>query len=367
MKKAVIIVVVILALGGALWAGIVMRDPIIQPTKTTVDVFEPTQQDPTARPTPTEVPIPLTKILPSDYQVFQSFNNCGPAALSMTLRYYGIVKSQEELGQALRPWQNAIGDNDDKSVTLQELGQKATEYGFIAYHRPNGNIEVLKRFIAADMPVITRTWVHPNEDIGHYRVVNGYDDTAKVLIQQDSMEGKDLRYSYDVFNEIWKNNNFEYLVLVPQDKKEIAENILGADRDEAAAWRSALTNAQNLLAQNPDDVYAGFNASIAYFHLNDYAASVKEFERVESRLAWRTLWYQIEPIQAYEKLGNHDRVFQLTDQILNNQNRSFSELYILRGDIYKKQGNAGLARAEYERAVYYNQNLKVAHNALASL
>lgn len=322
---------------------------------------------PTVQPTPTMVALPLSKILQSDYQVFQSFNNCGPAALSMTLRYYGLIKSQEELGVALRPWQNAVGDNDDKSVTLQELGQKGTEYGFLSYHRPNGNIELLKRFVAAGMPVITRTWLHPNEDIGHYRVINGYDENTKEIIQQDSMEGKDLHYTYEAFNQIWKNNNFEYLVLVAPDKKEIAERILGADRDEATAWRSALQTAQNLLIQNPDDIYARFNASIAYYHLNDYASSVEEFEQVEPRLAWRTLWYQIEPIQAYEKLRNYDRVFQLTDRILTNQNRAFSELYIIRGDIYKKQGSADLARAEYETAILYNQNLESARDALASL
>ena len=36
------------------------------------------------------------KILQNDYHVFQSFNNCAPAALSMALSYFGIQKSQEE-------------------------------------------------------------------------------------------------------------------------------------------------------------------------------------------------------------------------------------------------------------------------------
>lgn len=353
MKKAIGgTVVLILFLVGAYGMGVDNRTPQMQPK-------------PTAAPTPK--PLPIAKILPSDYQVFQSFNNCGPAALSMALRYHGVVASQEQLGAALRPWQNAIGDNDDKSVTLQELGQKATNYGFLYYFRPNGTIDLLKRFVAADMPVITRTWLNKNEDIGHYRVVNGYDENTRELIQQDSMEGKDLRYSYDVFNQLWKNNNFEYMVIVPPGKKEVAEAILGADRDEQSAWRSALQNAQTQLVTDPNDVYARFNASIAYYHLNDYTSSVNEFEQIEKRLAPRTLWYQIEPILAYEKLGSDDRVLQITDQILNNQNRAYSELYIVRGNIYKKQGNLQLARTEYEKALYYNRNLKAAIDALGSM
>lgn len=363
MKNAVIISVVAMLLGAAFVLGSVTRRPPTTPVTSGVTGVVAKAQTPTL----TQTPIPKAKSLTPRTQVFQSFNNCGPAALSMTLAFYGINKSQEELGQQIRPYQIANGDNDDKSVTLKELGQNATEYGFLVYNRPNGTIDLLKRFVAADMPVITRTWLHPGEDIGHYRVVYGYTDNTKEIIQQDSMEGKDLRYSYDVFNELWKNNSFEYLVLVPKEKKEIAENILGADRDEQTAWRSALHTAQNQLKENPNDVYARFNSSIAYYHLNDYTSAVKEFEQVEPRLGFRTLWYQTEPIQAYKKLGNYDRVFAKTDQILNNQNRAFSELYIIRGDIYKKQGNLDLAHAEYEKAVYYNQNLKEAKDALASL
>src|SRR3989304_4636966 len=78
-------------------------------------------------PTPAPSPVfslakpPAVKIIPHKLQVFQTFNNCGPAALSMTLSYFGINESQQKLGNELRPYQNPQGDNDDKSVTLDEL------------------------------------------------------------------------------------------------------------------------------------------------------------------------------------------------------------------------------------------------------
>jgi uncharacterized protein len=114
------------------------------------------------------------KILQTNYHIFQSFNNCGPAALSMALSHYGINKSQEELGQTLRPWQNPEGINDDKSVTLEELAEESKKYGLIPYHRPNGDIEKIKLFITYDIPVIARTWLTAQENIGHYRVGKGY-------------------------------------------------------------------------------------------------------------------------------------------------------------------------------------------------
>jgi hypothetical protein len=310
---------------------------------------------------------PVQKILPTDYHVFQSFNNCGPAALSMALRFYGVEKSQEELGRTLRPWQNAEGINDDKSVTLEELAEESKKYGFVPYHRPNGDMEKIKLFITYDMPVITRTWLTPTEDIGHYRVVKGYNAETGQIIQDDSLQNKNLWYTYEDFNVIWGKFNYEYLVLVPEDKKEIADAILGEDIDEKTAWRKAVERSQKILTENPNDLTARFNLSVAYYNNGEYQKSVDEFEKVESLLPFRTLWYQIEPILAYYELGNYDRVFALTDAILNFQNLAYEQAYLIRGKSYQKLGQIDLARIEFEKAIYYNSNFEEAKDALASL
>lgn len=315
-------------------------------------------------PTSNQV-IPTQKILSNDYHTFQTFNNCGPAALSMALSYFGINESQQTLGQSLRPYQIQSGDNDDKSTTLEELALKAEEYGLLTYHRPAGDIEMIKKFIAEDIPVITRTWTKPNEDIGHYRVVKGY--TTNQLIQDDSLQGKNLRYNFSDFNVLWEKFNYEYLVLVPKDKQNIAEEILGKAVNPQIAWQKAVNISQVKLEENPNDVTARFNLSVALFNTNDYLGSTKEFEKVEASLPFRALWYQTEPIEAYYRLGNFNRVFEITDKILENGNRAYSEAYVIRGDVYRDQGNADAARNEYQKAVLYNQNLKVAQERLNSI
>jgi len=278
----------------------------------------------------------------------------------MALSYYDIHVSQETLGEHLRPYQNPQGDNDDKSVGLDELAEEAKKYDLIPYHRPHGNIETLKAFLAHDMPVITRTWLHENEDIGHYRVVKGYDDTARELIQDDSFQNKNLRFSYDSFNNIWKKFNYEYLVLVPKDKQSLAEKILGENVNERTAWKNAFIAAQEALQKKTDDVYAHFNLVVAAYHIGDYNLAIQEYEKIQTRLPSRTLWYQIEPIQAYAAVDNTERVFSLTDAILENSNRAFSELYLIRGDIYNKQGDLVSANKEYANAYQYNKNMKEA-------
>ena len=129
--------------------------------------------------------LPTRKLLRNDYHVFQTFNNCAPAALSMVLSYYGIWKSQETLADELRPYHNRRGINDDKSTPPQELAEKSQEYGLVAYYRPNGTIELIKRFIANSLPVIVRTRLDVEHDYAHYRVIKGYNDIARQIIQDD--------------------------------------------------------------------------------------------------------------------------------------------------------------------------------------
>ena len=285
----------------------------------------------------------------------------------MALSYFGIHQSQAALGQILRPYQNQQGDNDDKDVTMDELAREARTFGLLAYHRPNGSIALLKQFIANDIPVVAETVMTKDDDIGHYRVVKGYDDKAQTILQDDSMQGHNVQFSYADFDYMWKKYNYEYLVLVPRDKQRLAEAILGKDLSTKLAWQETVRMDRAALAINPLDVDSRFNLSVALYYTGDYHGSVTEFERVQYQLPPRTLWYQIEPIEAYYALGNYQKVFSLSDAILNNGNRAFSQLYILRGKIDRKQGNLQAARAEFSNAVLYNVNLQEARDALRSV
>jgi hypothetical protein len=323
--------------------------------------------EPVIMPTPSPVPIPSQKILDNDYHIFQTFNNCGPASLSMALSYYGINVSQKVLGDSLRPYQISNGDNDDKSVTLSELSEKAKEYGFTTFHRPSGHVELIKGFIAIDIPVITRTTTKPGEDIGHFRVIKGYNDTTKTIVQDDSLQGKNLNYGYSDFENLWEKFNYEYLVLVPENKVDQAKLILGDETDEQTAWKKAVDDINKRLNSNPDNIFDRFNLSVALFHTGDFSESVSEYEKVANRLPMRMLWYQMEPIKAYFEVKNYERVMEITNRILNGGNRAYSEVYILRGQVYLKQGNLAAAIQEFQKAVYYNKNMIKAQEALQSV
>lgn len=308
-----------------------------------------------------------TFTLPQSQFVAQSFNNCGPATLSMTLSYYGKNVSQEELAIQMRPFNNPFGGVDDKSIFASEFASHAKKYGFVSLHRPNGSIDLLKTFVVNDIPVVVRMWLNPYEDIGHFRIVRGYDEAREVIIVDDSYNGPNLEVSYADFFSMWQPFNYSYILVFPKEKQAIVNAILGKEKDEKVAYRNALKRSEEKLRENPDNAYAQFNIAIAEYYLGNYEEAVIAFEKAEFGLPPRMLWYQYEPILAYQKVKNYDRVFQLTDTILINGNLAFSELYQIRGEVYEVLGNKEAAKQAFENAVYYNHNFLAAKKALENI
>mgnify|MGYP001006676777 CR=1 FL=1 len=303
----------------------------------------------------------------NNYHVYQSFNNCGPATLSMAMAWYGVKVSQEELAKNMRPFQHPKGDNDDKTIFTYEFVNWANEYGLEAIGRVNGDIELLKKFISNGIPVVVKTWLKPNEDIGHFRFVTGYDENKQIIVQDDSYEGPNKKIRYYDFLTMWQAFNYSYVVVYTPELKEKVESIIGEEVDEKIAWENSLRRAEEESLKEDKNPYPHFNISTASYHLVDYERSVKEYEKVENVLPRRMLWYQIEPIKAYQELKNYDKVFEMINKILENGNRSFSELYMIRGEIYLEQGLRDKAKEQFELALKYNVNLKEASNALINL
>src|SRR3990170_5842929 len=306
-------------------------------------------------------------LLSAPRQVYQTFNNCGPATLSMALSWYGISVSQEELAQKMRPYQVANGDNDDKTIFTQEFAQRAEAYGLKTVNRVNGTIDLLKLFTANDIPVVVKTWLKPGEDIGHFRFVRGFDEAKQVVIVDDSYHGPNRRVSYYDFLSMWQPFNYAYIILYPAEKEELVRTILGGEGDESVAWKGALERAKEEEKLDSQNIYPVFNQATAHFHLGEDKESVSDFERVEERLPRRMLWYQIEPILAYQKLDDFERVISMTDKILENGNRAFSELYQIRGEMYLDRGDREKAREQFELAIKYNSHFEPARTSLEGL
>jgi len=303
-------------------------------------------------------------LLPGTKVAYQTFNNCGPATLAMILSYYGFNQSQKELGRQIRPYQHPRGDNDDKTVFPEEFVKWVEKFGLKALYRPNGSLQLIKVFLANEIPVVVKTLLRQNEDSAHFRIVRGFDDQRQVIIVDDSYFGPKRKISYFQFMTIWQPFNYLYLPVYPKEKEVVVETILGPENDPEVAYWRAINRAQKEAELDPENVYPLFNLVTSYYHVGRYQESVELFEKIESRLPRRMLWYQIEPLLAYKELGNDERVFQLSDWLFANGNRAFSELYQIRGEIYLKKGNREAAKREFELALEYNRNFEPAQKAL---
>ena len=102
----------------------------------------------------------------------------------MNLSFFGSRATQADIAAALRPFQ------DDKNVNPEELAAYARSQGLHALARVNGSPEVLRQLISAGVPVLIEAWYEPkpNDGMGHYRLLVGFDDGTQEWIAYDSYE-----------------------------------------------------------------------------------------------------------------------------------------------------------------------------------
>ncbi len=302
-------------------------------------------------------------LLPGAKWIPQTFNNCGPATTAMTLQYFGFSVTQDETKSKLRT--NA----DDKNVFTYEISDyMKKEYGVESKLMYGGNIQILKKLIANGFYVIVEDWLHPNEDIGHTTIIRGFDDEQGVLIADDSYIGNNITYPYEKFTDSqWKPFNYEYLPVYKSGNESLLRSIVAENWDEITMFSNTEKFARAEIGKNDKDVYAWFNLGTSLYRLHRYDEAKVAFEKSKS-IGWpkRMLWYQIEPIQTYNELGEYQKAIELSDVALWS-NDSFAEVHLEKAIAYKGLGDLNKARAEVETALKYYPNFPKANDFLSSL
>lgn len=308
---------------------------------------------------------PGTKaLLPGAKWVPQTFNNCGPATTSMVLQYFGFDVNQNVTKAALRT------NPDDKNVFTYEMAEYIKrDYGVESKLFYGGDIQLIKKLVANGFYVVIEDWLHPNEDIGHVTIIRGFDDEQGVLIADDSFIGVNITYPYEQFTKTqWKAFNYEYLPVYKPGSEELLKAIVGDAWHQSIMYQRAAQKAREEIAINDRDMYAWFNLGTSLYALSSFTEAKQAFEKSRS-LGWpnRMLWYQIQPIQTYNALGEYQKAIEFADIALWGDNDSFSEAHLEKAISYKGLGNTQKAREEAERALFFAPNLKKAQDFLSSL
>jgi tetratricopeptide (TPR) repeat protein len=292
----------------------------------------------------------------------------------MALSYWRRRETQADAAAFLKP------DPEDKNVSPYEMADYARSLGLEATVRVGGDMQRLKQLLAVGLPVIVETWFipEPDDQMGHYRLLSGYDDRARQFTAQDSYHGPNIRLDYAAFDELWLVFNRVYLVVYPPGQRDKLNAILGDDVHDQAMYARALETAQaEALAPVPECVayqecddaiaFAWFNVggNLAALGRPQDAASAYDQARVLG-LPWRMLWYQFGPYETYYAVGRYDDVITLASATLYVVN-NLEESYYWRGLAYQAQGNDDLARADFENALKYNPNFSAAAEALEGM
>ena len=307
---------------------------------------------PTLTPTPTFPPLPAQASIISPPYEKQTANNCGPATLSMALHLYGWEGSQSDISDLIKPI------SGDRNVNPEELRYYIrTQAGWLNLeYRVGGNLELIKRLLAANYPVIVETVTSlnpadalgPNDDLwaAHYLLITAYDDAKQELTIQDSYHGPDLTISYEQFEKEWKPFNSVYLLLYfPQFEEEV-KTLLGSDWDPNLNRQRVLSATETAATDPAADAFDWFNygSNLVYFERYDEAARAYDKAR-ELGLPLRMFRYQFGPFLAYFHSNRNEDLLTLTNYALGVTEMS-EEAWLWYGyGLYRKGDYDGALKA----------------------
>jgi tetratricopeptide (TPR) repeat protein len=373
--------------GGQSFPTITSAQSIPTSTITPINTTNPTE---ITVPTATSTPPPASVILTNVPFVDQMgrYNYCGPANLAMALEYWGWkgeptsnYDPRDQIAAVVKP---GVDDptknfvergNTDVNVMPYEMVDFVNEHTtYKALFRYGGDLDLVKRLIAAGFPVITEKGIYepllPDNSVqwgGHYSFTTGYDDSQQQFVWQDSYlppskpVGKDSRDSYMTYLSNWRAFDYLFIVVYPADREQDVYQVLGPWGDQFWAAQHALDIAnQEIQSQSltGNDLYfAMFNkvtslvnlqnpdygpAGAAYDEANAYY-NAKLVPTGDKRIPWRMMWYQTAPYFAYYYTGRYQDVIDLAKQKLE---------YIERGGRELEESWYWLARAEYALGAY---------------
>ena len=384
-------------LGAPLELPTLTAAPTDEPTEVAAQIQVESSATPTQTPAPTDLP-PTAAVtatvdntqanntnqepvsipeLPAAARMFgfvynkQTWNNCGPANITMALSYYGWRRDQSFAAQMLKP------DREDKNVNPSEMVAFVNEQSDLrAITRMGGDLTLLKQFLAAQIPILIETGYMPEgyDWIGHYQTVVAYDDLQDLFYLYDTYlgegaSGEGLAESYADLDRNWQHFNRTFIVIYEPARETEVRQILGERADPVRAAELALEVAQSEALANRRDVHAWFNIGTSLTRLARYeeAAAAYDRARSEGSLPWRMVWYQFGPFEAYFNTGRYDDVLALVNINLTNGAQYVEETYYWQGRVLQAQGDLSGARQAFSRALQHNHLYADARAALDSL
>jgi hypothetical protein len=354
----------------------------ITPSPTITPTYPPPTGTPTwtATKTPTDTPTPSPTAIPEAITLsgftheWQTFNNCGPANVSIALSYWGWRGNQHITKSYLRP-----DDRDKNTMPWEMVAFTESQTVFNALWRYGGDLDLLKNLIAAGFPIIIEIGYYKPDEywVGHFVTVSGYNDDANLFITQDSLLGANKTYTYDHIEGRWRDFNFVYVVIYSAEKENELMEVLGPHEDPIYGYQVGALRALHEIEtlDGVDRYYAKLNLGTNLAALEDYQAAAEAYDNAFAyypsvpidKRPWRMMWYQDGPYIAYYHSGRYQDVIDLASTTLPMGDGTLEESLYWRGMAKEALGNLNGAIADFRLAYTINPNSTPARQELERL
>jgi len=289
-------------------------------TLTPTPVLSPT---PTLPPTPTLTPtaIPQQVLLPAPKHEIQLINACGPATLNHYLRFYGWDGNQSKIIDVVQ------SKPADRNVNVEELVYYVRNYaGWLkSDFRVGGDLAILKKFIAAGIPVMIETGTSLDQDYwpgddrwaGHYLLMIGYDESKGTFVAHDAWRGPHRVMTNAEVEQTWQPFNHVYILAYLPQQETTVKAILGSDWDVEANRKHALDDALAMTKSEPNNAYAWFNYGTNLLYFDRYTQAADAYDKARAlNLPQRFLRYQFGPFISYFHANRTNDLMALADYAL---------------------------------------------------
>ena len=316
---------------GTLDASVLASLTAMAPTQTPVPEQTPTPEGDPAQPTATSEPTPTLAPVPAAFELdgmgleYQTFNNCGPANLSMNLTFWGWPTTQAVTKAGPRTHE------DDRNVMLSEMRDFVIEKTSLsALFRYGGTLDTVKRLVSNGYPILLERG-HTDPDngwMGHYSIVTAYDDARQTVRIPDTLLGV-MTLGYDELMLDWAHFDGIYLVIYPPEREAEVLALLGPDADPARNLQNTLDQVTARIPQvsGRELFFAWYSRGSILVEMQNYIEAAQAYDQAFAIYAelpagerpWRMTWYQVGAYPAYYYTGRYQDCLDLAMQTLSNK------------------------------------------------
>jgi len=316
---------------GTLDASVLASLTAMAPTQTPVPEQTPTPEGDPAQPTATSEPTPTLAPVPAAFELdgmgleYQTFNNCGPANLSMNLTFWGWPTTQAVTKAGPRTHE------DDRNVMLSEMRDFVIEKTSLsALFRYGGTLDTVKRLVSNGYPILLERG-HTDPDngwMGHYSIVTAYDNARQTVRIPDTLLGV-MTLGYDELMLDWAHFDGIYLVIYPPEREAEVLALLGPDADPARNLQNTLDQVTARIPQvsGRELFFAWYSRGSILVEMQNYIEAAQAYDQAFAIYAelpagerpWRMTWYQVGAYPAYYYTGRYQDCLDLAMQTLSNK------------------------------------------------